>query len=164
MCEVSRWQINNCCYIITGTKGANNMKIKELLNNYKDLSFEQKLADAKVAFQDLGARMQEAGYSPKEVNDFATMLVRLAAGADKHSSENELRLFEEATGIDTDEYEFFSMNKNASEESFVSAIDEIVDSLKPVAKEAALRFVALFFVVDNELSAKEKELLARLEA
>ena len=140
------------------------MKIQELLNNYKSLSFEQKLAQAKVAFADLGARMQEAGYSPKEVKDFATMLVRLAAGADRHSSEAELKLFEEATGIDTDEYEFFAMNKNAADESFVSAIDEIVDSFGFAAKEAALRFVALFFVADNQLSNKENELLARLEA
>ena len=140
------------------------MKIQELLDNYKSLTFEQKLAEAKVAFADLGARMQEAGYSPKDVKDFATMLVRLASGADKHASEQELDLFEKATGIDTDEYEFFSMNKRAGEEAFVSAIDEIVDSFGFGAKEAALRFVALFFVADNELSPKEEQLLARLEA
>lgn len=140
------------------------MKLNELLDSYKSLSFEQKLAEAKVAYKDLGTRMQAAGYSADEIDDFATMLVRLAAGADKHSSEKELELFEKATGIDTDEYEFFAMNKNAADESFVSAIDEIVDSLKADAKEAALRFVALFFVADNELSAKEKALLARLEA
>lgn len=139
------------------------MKVKEVLANYKNLSFEQKLEEAKKAYAELGARMQAAGYSADEIDDFATMLVRLAAGADKHSSAEELKLFEEATGIKTDKYEFFAMNKNAGEESFVSAVDEIVDCLKKEAKASAVRFVALFFVVDNELSDKEKALLARLE-
>ena len=139
------------------------MKVKELLANYKSLSFEQKLEEAKKAYAELGARMQASGYSADEIDDFATMLVRLAAGADKHSSAEELELFEKATGIKTDKYEFFSMNKNAGEEAFVSAIDEIVDSLKKETKAAAVKFVALFFVVDNELSDKEKALLARLE-
>ena len=140
------------------------MKVKELLEGLKGLSYEQKLAEAKKAYADLGREMQAAGYPQKEVEAFATMLVRLAAGADRHSSESELKLFEEATGIDTDKYEFFAMNKNAASESFVSAMDEIVDSLKAQAKAAALRFVAVFFVVDNELSAKELEVLTRLEA
>ena len=139
------------------------MKVKELLKSYKDLSFEQKLEEAKVAYSELKARMKVAGYSEKEVKDFATMLVRLAAGADNHSSAEELDLFEKATGIDTDEYEFFAMNKNGDDEAFVGAIDEVVDSLKKETKAAAVKFTALFFVVDNELSDKEKEVLARLE-
>ena len=140
------------------------MKVKEFLESYKSLSYEEKLAEAKKAYAELGARMQASGYSADEIDDFATMLVRLAAGADRHSSEAELKLFEEATGIKTDKYEFFAMNKNAASESFVSSMDEIVDSLKKEAKVAALRFVALFLVADNELSAKEKAIFDRLEA
>lgn len=139
------------------------MKVKELFKNFESLSYEQKLAEAKSAYDELRARMKVAGYSQKDVEAFATMLVRLAAGADKNSHEMELRLFEESTGIDTDEYEFFAMNKNAGEEAFVEAIDQVVDSLKKEAKQAALKFAALFFVVDNELTDKEKELFARLE-
>ena len=140
------------------------MKIEQLFEEYKGLRKEQLIEKGREAYAAFGEKMDRAGYSKKEVVAFATMLVRLAAGADRFGTKEELDLFEAATGIDTDEYEFASMTKNAHDESFISAIDEIVDSLEKDAKEAALRFAAVFFAADNHLGEKEIALFKRLEA
>ena len=92
------------------------------------------------------------------------MLVRLAAGADNFGSEAEFELFQAVTEIKSDIYEFKAMVRNSEEEGFVAAIDEVVDSLDKELKEAALRFAALFFAVDNHLNQKEADLFKRLEA
>ena len=140
------------------------MKLENLFNEYKALSKAQLVEKGREAYSLFGTQMDKAGYDKKEVVSFATMLVRLAAGADNFGTKEELELFEAITGIDTDEYEFAAMTKNANEESFVNQIDQIVDSLNAEAKEAALRFAALFLSADNRLGEKEKALFQRLEA
>lgn len=140
------------------------MKIEELLNQYKGLNEAQLVEAGKKAYAVFGEKMDRNGYDRKEVVAFATMLVRLAAGADRYGSKEELALFEKVTGIDTDEFEFASMTRNAGEEEFVRVIDEIVDSLDRESKDAALSFVAVFFAADNHFNPKEVALLKRLEA
>ena len=140
------------------------MKIQELFEQYKGLKHEDLVKAGREAYAGFGLAMDKNGYDKKEVVAFATMLVRLAAGADKYGSKAEFELFQEVTGIPTDAYEFQAMAKNAGEEGFVKAIDEIVDSLQPAAKEAALRFAAIFFSADNHLSESEIALFKRLEA
>ncbi|MCR5185282.1 MAG: hypothetical protein K6C32_04310 [Bacilli bacterium] len=140
------------------------MKIEQLLEKYKGLNQAQLIAEGKEAYALFGSRMDRQGYKKEEVVQFATMLARLAAGADRFGTKEELGLFEQITGIDTDKYEFALMTKNANEEEFVRVIDEIVDSLDPATKDGALQFVAVFFAADNHLSEKELALLKRLEA
>jgi len=140
------------------------MKIEQLFAEYKGLNKQQLIQKGREAYAKFGEIMDRKGYNEKEVVQFATMLVRLAAGADRYGSEEELELFQEVTGIKTDKFEFALMAKSADDESFISAIDEIVDSLDKDAKDAALRFAAIFFASDNHLGKKEIELFKRLEA
>lgn len=140
------------------------MKIEQLFAEYKNLNKEQLIQKGREAYAKFGELMDRKGYNEKEIVQFATMLVRLAAGADRYGSDEELALFQEVTGIETDKFEFALMAKNADDEAFVSAIDEIVDSLDKDAKDAALRFAAIFFASDNKLGKKEIALFERLEA
>lgn len=140
------------------------MKVKELLEQYKALSREQLIEEGRKNYAVFGEKMNRSGYKPQEIVSFATMLVRLAAGADRRGSKDEFELFQAVTGIETDEREFSLMAKNAHLEEFVSAIDEIVDSLDRDAKEAVLKFAAIFFAADSELNEREVELFKRLEA
>ena len=140
------------------------MKIELLFAEYKNLSPEQLVVKGREAYALFGEKMDRAGYNEKEIVEFATMLVRLAAGADRYGSKEELALFEAITGINTDKYEFALMAKNANDEAFVAGIDAIVDSLAADAKDAALRFAAVFFASDNHLNDKEIALFKRLEA
>ena len=140
------------------------MKLQELLKQYAALPQDKKVEEAKVGFNQLLKEMGKLSYSKKEIVSFAVALVRLAAGADNFASENEYKLFVEASGVELNKFEFFDMVKNADSEDFVSGMDEIVDSLNPAAKNAALAFVALFLVSDAKLSAQEEALFKRLEA
>ena len=140
------------------------MKIEQLFAEYKGLNKQQLIQKGREAYAKFGEIMDRKGYKEEEVVQFATMLVRLAAGADRYGSDEELELFQAVTGIKTDKFEFALMTKNADDESFVSAIDEIVDSLDKDAKDAALRFAAIFFASDHHLNAKEIALFKRLEA
>ena len=139
------------------------MKIEQLFAEYKGLNKQQLIQKGREAYAKFGEIMDRKGYNEKEIVQFATMLVRVAAGADRYGTEEELELFQEVTGIKTDKYEFALMAKNADDESFVNAIDEIVDSLDKKAKEAALEFVALFLVSDEKLSAEEERIFKLLE-
>ena len=140
------------------------MKLEELFNQYRNLRKEELVKEGRRVYSALGAGMSKKGYSQKEVLGFATMLVRLAAGADNFGSEAEFELFQAVTEIKSDIYEFKAMVRNSEEEGFVAAIDEVVDSLDKELKEAALRFAALFFAVDNHLNQREADLFKRLEA
>lgn len=140
------------------------MKLEELFEQYQKLSKDELVAEGHKAYSEFGEKMSEKGYAHNEIVAFATMLTRLAAGADRYGSEEELDLFQEVTGIKTDAYEFRAMTKNADDAKFVESIDEIVDSLNAPAKNAALRFAAIFFASDDHLSQKEKDLFKRLEA
>ena len=140
------------------------MKIEQLFAEYKGLNKQQLIQKGRAAYAKFGEIMDRKGYNEKEIVQFATMLVRVAAGADRYGSDEELELFQEVTGIKTDKYEFALMAKNADNESFVNAIDEIVDSLDQEAKDAALVFAAIFFASDNHLNKKEIALFERLEA
>ena len=140
------------------------MKIEQLVNQYKGLSEAELVKVGREAYGLFGNRMDRKGYNKQEIVEFAAMLARLAAGADRFGTEEELKLFEKITGIETDKYEFALMTKNANSEEFVKAVDEIVDSLDPATKDGALAFVAVFFAADNHLSEVELALLKRLEA
>ena len=140
------------------------MKIEQLFAEYKGLNKEQLIQKGREAYAKFGEIMDRKGYNEKEIVQFATMLVRLAAGADRYGADEEFELFQAITGIATDKFEFALMAKNADEESFISAIDEIVDSLDKEAKDAALVFAAIFFASDNRLNKKEIALFERLEA
>lgn len=140
------------------------MKIEVLFAEYKNLNKQQLVEKGRAAYAVFGEKMDRAGYNEKEIVEFATMLVRLAAGADRYGSQEELDLFQQITGIETDKYEFALMSKNANDESFIAGIDAVVDSLAQDAKDAALRFAAIFFASDNHLNEKEIALFKRLEA
>ena len=140
------------------------MKIEVLFAEYKNLTKQQLVEKGREAYAVFGEKMDRVGYNKKEIVEFATMLVRLAAGADRYGSKEELELFQEITGIATDEYEFALMSKNANDEAFIAGIDAVVDSLALDAKEAALKFAAVFFASDNHLNEKEIALFKRLEA
>ena len=140
------------------------MKIEQLLEQYQSFNEAQLIEAGRNAYSQFGVRMDRKGYSEKEVVEFAVMLVRLAAGADRFGTKEELDLFGKITGIDTDKYEFALMTKNANSEEFVNGLDAVVDSLYPATKDGVLAFVAVFFVADNHLSKKEMAILKRLEA
>lgn len=140
------------------------MKIELLFAEYKGLNKEQLIQKGREAYAKFGEIMDRKGYKENEIVQFATMLVRLAAGADRYGAEEELELFQAVTGIKTDVFEFSLMAKRADDESFVNAMDEIVDSLDKEAKDAALRFAAVFFASDHHLGKKEIALFERLEA
>lgn len=140
------------------------MKIEELFNQLKGFSREELVKQGREAYAQFGEKMSRVGYKHDEIVAFATMLVRLAAGADNFGGKDELELFEAVTNIKTDPYEFKAMTRNADDPEFIRVIDEIVDSLDAASKEAALKFAAVFFAVDNHLGEKEIALFKRLEA
>ena len=140
------------------------MKIEQLFEQLKGLGREELVKEGREAYGLFGTRMSRKGYKNDEIVAFATMLVRLAAGADNFGGKEELELFQAVTGIETDPYEFKAMTKNADDPEFIRVIDEIVDSLDPASKDAALKFAAVFFAVDNHLGEKEIALFKRLEA
>ena len=145
------------------------MLLEELLEKYAKASYDEKreamrLADAQKAFNDLQKEMLKAGYKEQEVKAFVYSLVRLASGADHEADKEEYHLFVAATGFELSEGEFYGLVKHCFDAEFVDSVDQIVDSLAPAAKDAALRFVACFLVADREISKVEKNVFKKLEA
>lgn len=125
----------------------------------------KQIEDGKKAYAALLADMKEAGYPEKEAINFASLLVRVACGADLYGAEKEeYDVFTGVTGVELTFDEFAAMTKNAANKGFVDAIDEIVDGLNAKAKKSALDFVEVFLNADEVLSANEEALLKKLKA
>lgn len=143
------------------------MKLETLLKKYAALDEKEveavKLEDAKKAYADLRKEMLRKGYSQDEITSFTFSLVRLASSIDREADKEEYELFVKATDAKLSQGEFIELVKHGYEKNFVDTMNQIVDSFRTEAKNAALRFVACFLVSDKELTPTEKELFKLLE-
>ncbi len=136
--------------------------VQKILEKANALSHEDRILKATEHVEALKKLLAKEGYSEGEVNETLTSLTRLAVDGDNSATEEDFEIFAKATGIKMDIHEFFKLVKRGNLESFVSAMDEFVDSLKPETKKEALEFVATFLTSDKLVSKEETALLIRL--
>ena len=143
------------------------MRLEKLLSDYSRLSGdklqEQILEDGKKAYGLLVKAFLEKGLQEKDAAELAVMILRLVCDLDNHASEAEYNLFRAATGIELDKNEFFALMKNGFDQKSLDLLNEVVDSLDPTSKEAALRLAAIFLAQDQKLSEKELKAFKLLE-
>ena len=101
------------------------------------------------------------GLSEEDQVRFLCSLTKLFVSVDRSCEQAEYELFVDVTGFRLSAKEFFDLTNYGGDAEFVNAMLDVVSSMSKDGKEAVCVFGLCICSADGEVTAEEKQMIAR---